>query len=226
MKTPPSRLYKYERLDAQTLRNLKAQVLYFGSPRGFNDPYDCACTPNIKTPQPVEVEELRKEYLSRPDLSDRQRQDFTSLPTIELAQTLVRVARNALQQETETFLNERGVTCFSETNDDLLMWSHYGGRYKGFCLEFDSTIEPLTKARKVRYLPALPELDVSSILIHRDFDPVLHLYCTKSDSWSYEREWRALHNKGGTEFGYRAEALTGVYFGPVNRPAFRGGWLG
>ncbi len=43
------RLYKYDALTAQSLRNIKGQVLYFGSPRGFNDPYDCALTPHFRT---------------------------------------------------------------------------------------------------------------------------------------------------------------------------------
>ncbi len=27
-----------------------------------------------------------------------------------------------------------GISWFSEVNDELLMWSHYGGKNKGFCL--------------------------------------------------------------------------------------------
>ena len=43
-----------------------------------------------------------------------------------------------------------GITCLSEVKDDLLMWSHYGGKYKGFCLEFDSKYAPFTKTLKVK----------------------------------------------------------------------------
>ena len=38
----PPKLYKYEAFSAQSLLNLKSQVLYFGPPLNFNDPYDCA----------------------------------------------------------------------------------------------------------------------------------------------------------------------------------------
>ena len=53
--TTPLRLYKYEPLTMQALHNLKSQIIYFGSPMSFNDPYDCALTPNIKTPVESEV---------------------------------------------------------------------------------------------------------------------------------------------------------------------------
>ncbi len=45
--TKPKKLYKYEAFTEQSLKNLKAQAIYFGSPKNFNDPYDCALTPVI-----------------------------------------------------------------------------------------------------------------------------------------------------------------------------------
>src|SRR5690606_32293035 len=40
------------------------------------------------------------------------------------------------------------------------------------------------------------------------------LFCTKGESWAYEKEWRAIHTKAETQFCYEANALTGVLFGP------------
>lgn len=210
----PSRLYKYESLTARTLQNIKGQILYFGSPLAFNDPYDCALTPNIKAPTDDETETVRAAYLSRERLTEQQRHEFKTKTTQQLREMLLRAAHGAIKQATEAFLKSRGVACFSEKNDDLLMWSHYGGRYRGVCLEFDAQVEPFGKIRPVRYLSALPQLDVANILLNKDFDAVLELYCTKSASWCYEREWRALHEVAGTQYIYPPEALTGVYFGP------------
>jgi hypothetical protein len=214
MNTLPPHLYKYESLSVQTLKNLKAQILYFGSPRGFNDPYDCALTPNIKTPSQVEVESLRAIYLARTDLSPQQRKEFEDSTPDALAGIFVRSADAAIREATELFLDVRGVTCFSETNDNLLMWSHYGGRSKGICLEFDATKDPFHKAHPVTYAEVLPTLDVYSILTRNDAELVRTLFCTKSKHWAYEREWRSLHGQVGTAYGYTSDALTGVYFGP------------
>ncbi|MGQ0687755.1 MAG: DUF2971 domain-containing protein [Limnobacter sp.] len=181
---------------------------------GFNDPYDCALVPNIQAPNDQETEVLRQRYLANDDLTTAQRQEFLTKSTQELREIFLRAAYGAIQQSTQEFLKCRGVTCFSEKNDDLLMWSHYGGRYKGVCLEFNTAIEPFEKVKPVRYLPDLPKVDVSSILLRNNFDSVAELYCTKSSSWSYEREWRALHSTAGTSYVYPSEALIGVYFGP------------
>lgn len=41
-----------------------------------------------------------------------------------------------IQRLTEKFLKNSYVACFSETNDDFLMWSHYSSKHAGVCLEF------------------------------------------------------------------------------------------
>jgi len=112
------------------------------------------------------------------------------------------------------FLRKRGVTCFSELNDNLLMWAHCGGRYEGICLEFAAEAEPFRNIRQVQYVEVLPTIDLASLLVDRDFKQVMDLFCTKSTSWAYEKEWRAMHTVAGTEYVYPAEALTGVFFGP------------
>lgn len=41
-----------------------------------------------------------------------------------------------LDRLTQKFLQNSHVSCFSERNDDFLMWSHYASRHAGICLEF------------------------------------------------------------------------------------------
>lgn len=213
MKPPPS-LYKYEAFSTQSLLNLKKQIIYFGSPLNFNDPYDCALTPNIIEPTDSEIVQVRDNYLKSTDIPAKARQEFETTSLSQLRATLMRAARAGFRGIVDEFLSKRGVACFSERNDDLLMWSHYGGKYKGFCLEFDTESEPFQKVNPVRYVPSLPPLSVAEILLDRDFHPVLELFCTKADAWKYEREWRAIHASVGTEFGYPSSALSSVYFGP------------
>jgi hypothetical protein len=192
------------------------QVIYFGSPLNFNDPYDCALVPNVAVPTDSDIEAIRKYYLSRTDLPLPARNEFEVSSTEVLHGTFTRAARHGLEKAIADFLNKRGVACFSEKNDDLLMWSHYGGRYRGwFCLEFSTHAEPFTKIRQVRYAKVLPTINVATVLMDRVADPILDdLFCTKSDAWAYEKEWRALHDSAGTAFCYKADVLTGVYFGP------------
>jgi Protein of unknown function (DUF2971) len=210
----PSRLYKYESWSTRALQNLKSQAIYFGSPLNFNDPYDCAIAPNIESPDDTEVERVRTYLLTDKRTGPSVPARLASMPASELREILVKLARVALRQNIDSFLALRGVACFSEQNDNLLMWSHYGGRYRGFCLEFKTSDPAFEKARQVRYSELLPTARVSNILVAKNFDLVADLFATKAAPWAYEKEWRALHEKVGTEYCYKPNSLTGVYFGP------------
>jgi hypothetical protein len=120
-----------------------------------------------------------------------------------------------LEKHRERFLKEHGVCCFSELNDDLLMWSHYGGRYQGICLEFRTSYKPFNKLRKVTYTDKMPQIKIADLVINSNYVPLFEsLFCTKSQAWCYEHEWRGFHAKAATPFVYEAEALKAVYFGP------------
>jgi Protein of unknown function (DUF2971) len=212
--TPPQFLYKYEAFSTQSLLNLKRQILHFGSPLNFNDPYDCALTPNIVNPTDSEVFQLRDSYLKNDDVPDSARRAFETTSVSELRAVITRAAEAGFQRVVQEFLATRGVTCFSEKNDDLLMWSHYGGKYKGFCLEFDTSAEPFRKIHPVRYVQSVPPITIAQALLDPEFHPILELFCTKAEAWQYEAEWRAIHATAGTQFAYPASALKGIYFGP------------
>jgi hypothetical protein len=210
----PQTIYKYESFSAQSLQNLKSQSIYFGSPLGFNDPYDCALKAGVAYPTDEEIENLRINYSNNADIPSELRKEFLETSTDELRNIIVNSAHVMVDKQSELFLKERGVSCFSERNNDLLMWSHYGGRYRGFCLGFSTKYSPFSNIRKVIYKEEMPKINAVDALLHDNYDQVLDLFYTKSKSWNYEKEWRCLHNKAGTLYTYEAEALESVYFGP------------
>lgn len=217
----PATVYKYESFNIRSLLNLKAQSLYFGSPREFNDPYDCAINATVAAPSNEQIEIVKQHYLNDPGLTLEIKKQFESLPFDELKQQLINGANMFINDAREKFLTGRGVTCFSERNDDLLMWAHYGGQYKGFCLAFNTSKDPFTKLRQVQYVENIPQIDIVDFTINNNHNKLLDdLFCTKSTSWKYEKEWRAIHSVAGTLFGYEADALQGIYFGPdIDRQA-------
>lgn len=210
----PPKLYKYEAFTTQALENLKNHSVYFASPRAFNDPYDCACFPSVKEPTDAEIHQIRQHYLQDEELTDKLRQQFQRLDVAGMRVILLRQGQNLLDNAVRDFLSKRGVACYSERNDSLLMWGHYGGRFKGFCLEFRSDHEPLTKARQVKYAHEMPQVDLVPLLCGHETDEILDIYCTKALDWHYEKEWRCIHDQAGTLYTYSAEALTGVFIGP------------
>jgi hypothetical protein len=83
------------------------------------------------------------------------------------------------------FLNNSSISCFSETNNDFLMWSHYASSHSGICLEFEVAEDELDnftipmvafwkeknefirwgkKIQKVSYKSSLSDLDFYSFL--------------------------------------------------------------
>jgi hypothetical protein len=197
----PGTLYKYEQVNLQTLRNLKNQTIYLGAPRNFNDPYDCA----IGAP----LSDLTDQGLER--LLEGRR---VNAPNDTLKTMFKDGAVKTIQELTERFLNERGVSCFTENPDNLLMWSHYADGGRGMCLAFSTAEKLFEKARKVTYSSSIPSLDLESILCDKQYDPLIELYRTKSSHWSYEKEWRVIHEKAGTCWTYESSSLEAVYFGP------------
>ena len=217
--TTPIKLYKYQSCNDNTFNNLRKRCLWFSKPESFNDPFDCDI--NFKIVD-VTQENLRllfghmresvqdkvgfdKKYLQDGNINDVFAGDaikFSLMATIQVKKQWANI----------------GVTCLSEKNDDILMWSHYTYGHQGFCLEFDTSYSPFTEKGKdtlikVRYSDSYPPLSLSAIL-HNKLPPLpKHLLGTKSLHWSYEAEWRVFSSTGGFEYSYNKAALTGVYFG-------------
>ena len=197
----PATLYKYEQVNLQTLRNLKNQVIYLGAPRNFNDPYDCA----IGAP----LTDLSDQGLER--LLEGRR---VNAPNETLKAMFKDGATKTIQGLTEKFLDERGVACFTEAPENLLMWSHYADGGRGMCLAFATKEKLFEKARKVTYSNSIPALELEAILCDKQYDQLIELYRTKSSHWCYEQEWRVIHETAGTSWTYEASSLEAVYFGP------------
>lgn len=214
--TPPDRLYKYQPFSARSLAALKVRTLWFGPPSAFDDPFDCSVP--FRAAEVSDDDCLRlTDGASRSDWSglkqDRLYVDGEGRPTRELKRVLQETGERALRAKLQESYWNRGVTCFSERPDDLLLWAHYGGAHRGICLEFDTSSPLLAgKLHKVSYSDEIPVLNVVDELLG-DGSFYLRLLLRKASCWSYEREWRAIHTEAGTEYCYGVDALTGVYFG-------------
>ncbi|MGS4346862.1 DUF2971 domain-containing protein [Myroides odoratus] len=77
-----------------------------------------------------------------------------------------------LERLTRKFFKNSYVTCFSETNDNYLMWSHYSSSHSGICLEFSSKNrgdfayenKGLRKPNAEKYDERASEWDMKSII--------------------------------------------------------------
>lgn len=100
-----------------------------------------------------------------------------------------------------------GVSCFTETPYNMLMWSHYADKHSGICVEYDfsklfssapnSLLLPVkySKKRPLLHIEKIMEINDGNIQTNNDkmhllLPDILKSLSIKSSIWEYEREWR------------------------------------
>jgi hypothetical protein len=212
----PPHLFKYQALAPHSLANIRQASIWFSAPSRFNDPFDCALS--IFKTDLSDLDFGRAfEYMRRigrmtPELEAEMYRD--GKPTTRFREITVESIKKAFEERRAIQSHHRGVACFSARSDDLLMWSHYADGHRGFCLEFDTSLEPFSKAKPVVYRDDVPSVNPIDILDRADNGELLDaMVYTKATCWSYEEEWRLLHEEANKLYTYDYRALTGVYFG-------------
>jgi len=221
MKLPPV-IYKYTSFNTYSLSNLKNAQIYFNRPVDFNDPFDCSLYVESIDYEDDDIIKLHNDWVSNrlPDAPSPPPHLIKTVDSIEdvpgdFINSVIKSAKEVAENKQQEYLYDIGCSCFSEVNDNLLMWSHYSDGHKGFCLEFDTSFDPFKKAYEVEYSDSFPSLNLISIFLERKksdrraFVPLL----TKYSCWEYEKEWRIFHREPRKLFTYEVDALKAVYFG-------------
>lgn len=209
----PEKIYKYEPMTIQALANLKSNSIYFNSPSNFNDPFDCNMALEVSPPYLDEIPFIKK-FLLEETQGTKGESTIEGLSEGEIAAMGMVMAQNYMRDRKAWAFSSYGICCFSETNDNLLMWSHYASSGKGFCLEFDSSREPFDKIRRVKYTSKQLKVNFSRLFSVDQLYLLNALFCTKSNDWKYEKEWRIFNKDARQAESYPASSLTGIYLGP------------
>ncbi|MBJ6724944.1 DUF2971 domain-containing protein [Geomesophilobacter sediminis] len=220
----PQYLYRYRPFNQNALLELIHGELYFSSPASFNDPFDGNNMFSFDGATDDHWRTFLEKFSIRsyPDLSPEDRKE--RIDTIIRSGAHREKEFHALQQESWgrilTKLNEGyGVACLSSNPDDILMWSHYGGCHKGFCLIFDrAPLQQVFLCQEVTYSVTYP---VFGEFVGQDFNGIAKSFLfTKSDHWAYESEYRLLvdprtraDKPGDRLYPIPEGALLGVIFG-------------
>lgn len=209
----PEKLYKYESFNSQSLSNLKNQKIYFSKPKGFNDPFDCSIRCEFEDITSNDLVLMHKHFLDKCPNQAQYISKYGEFPNEKFSVFIKKIIDTVFEEAQKRLLNQRGISCFSEKNDEILMWSHYADSHKGFCLEFDTKAPLFDKAAKVDYRDEFPIIDQVALLLDEDLDQILKMATTKHTNWRYEEEWRTIYEEPDTLYGYEGNTLTGVYFG-------------
>jgi len=158
----------------------------------FFENFYLRCTPRSALNDPFEL---------RP--SDQYMRDHTwdllaqreMTPETELSEELLDFNSGFLKRA----FNKMGIVSFSETNDNLLMWSHYADNHRGMVVAFDTSHDFFNKdgsksrrLGRVHYrkdrMKALPQRLKNGFHMADS----TRIYFEKSDEWIYEKEHRLM----------------------------------
>ena len=102
-------------------------------------------------------------------------------------------------EEINLFVNQKdelGISCFSLTCNEILMWSHYTNNHKGVCIEVDVDInrsQDIT-LEVIKYQKNIPNLRLTT---GENMTPK-EVLSTKIEPWCYEKEIRAFCKEKNT----------------------------
>jgi Protein of unknown function (DUF2971) len=202
MQSRSSLAYKYRSGDKDTLaRDLKSladSTFYAAERQALNDPFEGRLD---RTSFDSQIAAL-KMLVSR------------SVPSV--SKSLDAVSKAA--QEVLSFVDKCGV--YSLSNNPLLelVWAHYGGSHRGFCIGYNIQkligFEPNhNHVLNVEYSNMAPTITSSDLLLVESVTIILQkILGVKSMPWAYEDEVRVItHMLGHNHHDYRAVKV--IYFG-------------
>ena len=227
----PHTLYRYRALTAQkNIDNVLDEVckgtIYLAKPDEMNDPFD-SCSifkeENINSDDKFKArhmiamkphlseEEFKKVFQSKEWLielnkvvAEKEVQDST-MKRIKLQRVLMEITLGGFSDVNrawnDMFNDVARIACFTESNTNLPMWTHYAGGHTGICVEYniEKLLDRLKRNRMlpVKYVSELPDI----IKIYRDNEKVRskvleYILLHKLKDWSYEKEWRLILTVG------------------------------
>lgn len=199
--TLPDCFFKYMKVE-HLLKTIENNTIWFSSPKQFNDPFDCDVSLINFTPPKKDIGKIINEKLSanrairRKEIKKNKQNPFR--------------IKNQMAEQTQNIFYNSGVCCFSEVEDNTLMWAHYADNHNGVCLKFSSSISKIaTMTAKVKYQTNFEK----ELFFTDDAYAIYHLIFTKSDNWIYEKEIRAFQMLKTGETNIDVCDLTEIIFG-------------
>lgn len=200
----PPVLYKYRNFDEFGWRMLTELEVFFASPRHFNDPLDTRIP--VLYEQGTLKQMYKKNYENSEFLPVKMTRKERKRWAMEAARTVYNNRNDPVRREdyrrvtSEKMDQMAGILSLSAVRDHTLMWSHYAGSHRGFCIGFDSHKLIQFMDRKfyegvfllldrVRYYNDFPKLNPYKMT---DTEIFMTKLFSKSQDWSYEKEYRII----------------------------------
>ena len=198
-----SSLFRYRPIDKdiidRELNILKDNKMWFSVKSALNDVFEI----HVKERDINDYEHLQNQIKLFDDMIEQNNDMLTKLGDIEnieqLKSDIEQQKTNFLQsmellscqKMIDSFWNSTAISCLSERNDNILMWSHYDSNNRGMCIEY-SMRELLQNTNfimaPVNYSSEPPSTNRNAQ--HEVF--LMNAIFTKYYGWEYEHEWRCI----------------------------------
>jgi hypothetical protein len=200
MNSRPEILYKYRSWPEKCGRNrfqrriLTKNEIYFSSAEQFNDPFDNSLPFRYKESDLTHQNLYNKLFLigrrNWPNMTDEQLQKICIERINSGAFENGNFWKENADRNIKSVKSSLGIFSLSAVNDSILMWSHYADSHRGYCIGFDSDIlfRLSGSLGNVIYDNRFPVIG----LFDDSLEGFVRFFITKSESWSYEQEYRIL----------------------------------
>jgi hypothetical protein len=187
-----TKLYKFRPVNKYTRALLTKHEIFFPNAKQLNDPYDCAIKVSFDGGTQNQYREILRlalgKHLENLVLSNEKFNEIVEVHLKIQMQNQTQFVKDIEQGFFESVKSTKGIFCLSETNDSVLMWSHYAEKHSGICIEM-GVPEISNSAVKVNYVEELPTLNFFE---HDQEDLAKLVLLSKQKQWAYEREWRII----------------------------------
>lgn len=183
-------LYHYQTYNPEYLRQtIVDNLIYMGSPKGFNDPCDCRPIFNTDFSSNALSEATIEQYIKwhinqNPGKTisyDAARYSLQNDPN--LLRQLIDKTSQGLPDDIDNLYR---IYCLTTKPNNALMWAHYTNKHSGICLEYKVRHTSMSTSYPITYSPDYPTYN----LLEATLEQELSILLTKSIDWSYEDEYR------------------------------------
>lgn len=209
-----SSIYKYYSIDKFTIKSLINNEIFFSNPLNFNDPFEIEYLLELERLSPKQFIDFFPSELKNIDTFHVKEKEFR----FREKQVFNKEVKNNKHLKNAVF-EKIGFSCFSKKNDEFLMWSHYGDKHRGICMEFNR--EKLDLAinigvEDISYETKLPKIRATIKNLGNNEENLKKIMLTKLMHWEYESEVRAavyLNESRGNLYNYKPDILESIIFG-------------
>lgn len=199
----PKYLYKYASFNEYWKDLIFNGKVRMQAPTSFNDPFDTSFYCDFEM------------YKNSLEIKIKNRFPYINKMQID---SMAKLKISSPNEMNHGFKNIMLISCFSEINTSILMWSHYARKHSGFCIEYKvdrlndfcaDRLYPVIYSDKLCDMTDYMISDAKQNLTFKSIAPVLF----KSTEWEYEKEWRLISTCQTDNIEDFSNGISAIYLG-------------